>query len=332
MADYFGSNLTDLQSGMSATEAEQGAIKRQRIASDAQKKAAFYGMISNKAKTEAQSRADEAANAQKYFEMNLKDAQEKAKIAAQAQQLQGQWTHSAQLEDARAQNEMAKQKVADKAAMDRTTLLTNTDLGLAKIQYPYGDPSIYLEKERQKQYDIVRKATVGEFNLSAKNLAGRANIALQRFKQEYSNKMKSANDTIAGGEMNERRSMFPWRWTDSSAPQLRFDKFSNEADQDFNTSITTILERIDPTGESITFDTSRNQFVPVIRGDQSVIPSSIPNFLETNSPPAPNRSLVPMIRSGIPTTINQPGSVIRGPQNNVMNFIRDANGNIVPAP
>lgn len=159
---YFGNTLTDLQSGITAAERNSGDTERSKIAANAAKMAAYFGLLSNKARTEADSRAREAENARSYFALNMADAQKKAEIAARSADAAMEWGERAKL-----------QGLQEKGLTERNAAQIAGQEKVAGLHYGPNnvDPRIAIENKR----DQIAKE---EQTQMADSLAGLANQAL----------------------------------------------------------------------------------------------------------------------------------------------------------
>ena len=279
MADYFGSTLTDLQRGMTATEQDRGATSRSRIAADAANKASYFNLLSNRAKTEADSRIKEAENAREYFRMNMLDAQHKGEVAARSAEMAKDW-----------ENKFTIQDKADKNAQERLDKELRGRETLARIQYPTGIVAPQLVLQREKAQDAQKEAET-----LAGSAAAMANQALGAAFSQFQTSSRTA-------------------WNAQSSPEAR-RMGVDQARQGFRNSIGTIQAGLGDLAPLVKFNPEANRFEPVFTAGQSrpvnMIPDTLDNLesreqIETEPPRMIPVANVPVAPRQIPTAIQRP--------------------------
>lgn len=248
-SSYFGNTLTDLQSGISASERNVGDTDRAKIAGDAAKMAAYFNMLSNKARTDADAKAREAENARGYFALNMQEAQKKAQLAQEA--------------------DLAGKDWAAKAAMQVSD--NDARIKAAGIQYPPNQisPAESVETLRQK-------AAMEETSELASNAAVQANQALAQAKIAKTEAQKKA------WEMPNSFSS-----TDSTDAKTRREGV-DKAEQMFRAQISNIHANLGNTAALVRFNPDAGRFEPAVGVNSgSALPSKMPSEMTPIGPLVP---------------------------------------------
>lgn len=252
---YFGNTLTDLQSGITAADRNQGDTERAGIAANASKMAAYFGLLSSKAKTEAEARAHDAENARQYFALNMADAQKKAEIAARSADAAMEWGKRAELQQAQEKG-LTERNAASIAGQEK----------VAGLNLQQDLPQVAVQKmrdvEQQKAIDFEKQQ---QAQMSAA-LAGQANQELEKIKSDYRSAIGSADAVIKRGW--PAALTFGNLTPGASQDQVR-QKAAQEADVKFNQAVTGILNQINKNGVAVKFE--NNRFKPVFTMETAAV-------------------------------------------------------------
>ena len=266
---YFGNTLTDLQSGITAADRNQGDTQRAGSAANAAKMAAYFGLLSNKARTEAEAKSHDAENARQYFALNMADAQKKADIAARSADMSMEWGKRAEL-----------QQLQESGLTERNAAAIAGQEKVAGLNLQRDLPQVAVQKmrdvEQQKAIDFEKQQ---QAQMSAA-LAGQANQELEKIKSDYRSAIGSADAVI-------KRS-WPAALTfgnltpGASQDQVR-QKAAQDADVKFNQAVTGILNQINKNGVAVKFE--NNRFKPVFTMETAVVAprSMLPDVMTGNA-------------------------------------------------
>lgn len=312
---YFGNTLTDLQSGITAADRNQGDTHRAGIAANAAKMAAYFGLLSNKAKTEAEAKAHDAENARQYFALNMADAQKKAEIAARSADAATEWGNRAKL-----------QELQEKGLTERNAASIAGQEKVAGLNLQRDLPQVAVQKmrdvEQQKAIDFEKQQTAQ----MAGALANQANLSLEPVKAQYQQiktdaAKKTANRPFWGPHSTD------FETTDSKI----LGDSERMANDSFTAGISRILGQLGKDANSfVKFNPKSNRFEPVFAMDTAVVaPRMLPDVMtgnaiqeqvETEPAPMPSIARPRMIDPGVRPA---PMNIFGGAGNSVRSYIRN---------
>ena len=191
-----GSSLANMGKFLQSSDTEDGNTERAKIAANAAKMSAWYGMQASKAKTEADAHAKQADDARGYFALNMQDAQNKALLAHQTEQEAVKWGQQAQLQnDTLSSNERV-------AALNNDGMNTRAGLQYKNQLVP---PSVALERERQSAIEKENESLA----IHAAQMANRTLMVANAAKKEEQQKIWDAPNGLftsdaAGGKVRQK--------------------------------------------------------------------------------------------------------------------------------
>lgn len=255
-SSYFGNTLTDLQSGITASERNSGDTERAKVAADAAKMASYFNLLSNKARTEADAKARQAEEARNYFALNMQDAQQKAKLSQDAL-LQGQqWA--------------AQSKIA---ADQNASRIKETEIQFGPNRV---DPRVAVEDARQKfETDEIGKMSTA--------LASQANTMLESANAKYRQESGAVNEAGANPGLFRSLQWNPFGGnTERNVKSMEADKASRmqKVDADFLGDVNRILSQVNQAGPLVTFNQKANRFEPSGSAGPAARRAMIPSQLD----------------------------------------------------